>query len=414
MWRLPERISFTSAHARTLQKLQITERVPGTVLHDFEVLLAYLQDQPLPLTAGHQLPRDILPQINARLAHPIRIDLKRPLQKSFPPIHGLYLLLRASGLTYVGGTAKKPLLFLDADLYQEWLALNSTERYAALLEAWLLRGQPEIIGEPGRLAAIPENYWQSLHFSMWIPDQGKQIRGDKDAEEILPFPAEWHNLGLLELFGFIAVVAGPPDPGRGRRIDRISRTPVGDALLALLGERFFGDLKRIHEIEATGTVPPGLLQPILQPYLPQCQRTLAMPEWAFRQGTHIFDMQLGQLRSRLALPAHATLDDLASTILHVLHFTSDHLYEFTYKNRLGVEEHVVHPFMDERPRTSETEIGQLPLAEGQTMLFVYDFGDWWQILLTLEAVAPATALNKPQILETKGTPPIQYPDYYGE
>lgn len=414
MWSLPKSISFTSANAHTLHKLQITERVPGTVLHDFEVLLAYLQDQPLPLTAGHQLPRNILPQINARLAHPIRIDLKRPLQKSFPPIHGLYLLLRASGLTYVGGTAKKPLLFLDADLYQEWLALNSTERYAALLEAWLLRGQPEIVGEQGRPSAIPENYWQSLHFCMWIPDRGQRIRGDKEAEETLPFPAEWHNLGLLELFGFIDVVDGLPDPGQGRRIDRISRTPVGDALLALLGEGFFRDRSRIHDIEAAGTVPAGLLQPVLQPYLPQCQRTLRMPEWAYRQGTHIFNVQLGQLRSRIALPAHATLDDLASTILHVLDFTSDHLYEFTYRNRFGAEEHVVHPFMDERPRTDEVAIGELPLAEGQTMLFVYDFGDWWEILLTLEAVAPGTSLKKPQVLETKGSPPIQYPDYGGE
>jgi hypothetical protein len=122
-------------------------------------------------------------------------------------------------------------------------------------------------------------------------------------------------------------------------------------------------------------------------------------------------VQLGQLRSRIALPAHDTLDDLADTILDVLDFDSDHLYEFMYRNRFGAEQHVHHPFMDEGPWTSEVEIGQLPLAAGQTMLFVYDFGDWWTILLTLEAVSPDMVLEEPQVLDTHGKPPVQYPDY---
>ncbi len=36
--------------------------------------------------------------MNERLSEPIQLDLKRPQQKSYPPINGLYLLLRASGL----------------------------------------------------------------------------------------------------------------------------------------------------------------------------------------------------------------------------------------------------------------------------------------------------------------------------
>jgi hypothetical protein len=88
MWNLPATNAFTSEHARTLQELQITERAPGPILHDFDMLLAHLQDQPVLLTASHQLPLSMLPQVNARLAHPIQIDLKRPLQKTYPPIHG--------------------------------------------------------------------------------------------------------------------------------------------------------------------------------------------------------------------------------------------------------------------------------------------------------------------------------------
>jgi hypothetical protein len=92
----------------------------------------------------HQLRRRMLPEINAHLARPIQMGLKKPLQKSYPHIHGLYLLVRASGLTCVEGTAKKPLLAIDDALYGSWQGLNATERYCTLLETWLLWGRHEV------------------------------------------------------------------------------------------------------------------------------------------------------------------------------------------------------------------------------------------------------------------------------
>ena len=111
-------IEFSRQHERLLRKTVMDENGPGTMLHDFDAFLAFVEEGELPLTGMHQLPRRVLPDLNARLARPLQIGLTRPLQKSYPHVHGLYLLLRASGLTVVQGTDRKPLLGVDGAVRQ--------------------------------------------------------------------------------------------------------------------------------------------------------------------------------------------------------------------------------------------------------------------------------------------------------
>lgn len=405
----PRRALFNRDHARTLTRVQITETSPGTILHDFDVLLDMLRQAPMPVSKVTQRPsRSLLPQINARLANPVQLGLKNPQLKSYPPIMGLYLLLRASGLTTVGGTSQKPRLFLDADLDSEWQTLNPVERYGSLLDTWLLRASPEILSERPQRGFLPDSYLRWAQMLTTIPDDGLQATPDENFDSVMKYSLGWHNLGIMELFGLLAVVSGPPQPGQGWQIATIRRTPFGDALIALLIDKYFSRLDPFRMLQGDDFAEAGALQPILEPYWPQWKRTLRVPDWTFRPGTHVFSMQLHQLQARLALPADATLDHLASTILHVLRFDFDHLYEFTYRNRLGVTDTVCHPMMDETPTTEETRIGDLPLAAGQTMTFIYDFGDWWEIPLMLEAVDTGLAIAKPTVLEKKGRPPSQY------
>ena len=148
--RSPEEISFSPQHKRMLRDLTIDESGPGTVLHDFEAFLTFIKEQELPVTGIHQLPRRVLPEINAQLARPLQLGLKRPLQKSYPHIHGLYLLVRASGLTCVEGTAKKPLLVVDDVVHQVWKELNHTERYCTPQQPGLQQGADlAVAGSPG-------------------------------------------------------------------------------------------------------------------------------------------------------------------------------------------------------------------------------------------------------------------------
>jgi len=406
-----EEIQFSPEHERTLRGLTIDESGPGTVLHDFDAFLTFLKEQEeVQVTSRNQLRLRVLPKINARLARPVELGLKRPQQKSYPHIHGLYLLLRASGLTCIEGTAKKSLLVVDDAVYRVWESLNPTERYCTLLETWLLRGLPEIIGERGFSGiCVPETFRRWQWFFLRIPDEGLPISGDKEAENSLRYTPGWHNLGLLDLFGLVSVRRGPPEPGKGWRIERIDRTPLGDALLALLLAEFFGDFGNILlQLEAEKKMPFGVLQPTLQPYFPDWQNNLSVPEWVFREGTHVFKVSLGRIWRKIAIPGDQTLDALASAILNAVEFDHDHLYEFEYQNRFGASERVNHPYMDEGPWTSEVLVGDVPLRAGQTMTFVFDFGDWWEFDVTLECVDPDMVIEEPVVLEKHGESPDQY------
>ncbi len=411
--RSPEELVFSPEHEQVLRNLVVNESGPGTVLHDFDAFLMFIKEQELSVTPMHQLRRRVLPEINARLARPFQLGLKKPLQKSYPHIHGLYLLVRASGLTCIEGTSKKPLLVVDDAVYQLWKGLNPTERYCTLLEIWLLRGHPEIIGERGRAwLPIPENFREWQWFFLLIPDEGLPIAEDKEAEHSLRYRPGWHNLGLLELFGLVSVQHGLPEPGKGWCIEQTNRTPLGDALLALLQTEFFGDMDNIWQLESE-KIPFGVLQPALRPYFPEWENNLSVPEWAFREGTHIFKVSLGRIWRRIAIPADQTLDALAYAVLDAVEFDHDHLYRFQYQNRFGLLERVNHPYMeDEGPWTDEVLVGEVPLRVGQTMTYVFDFGDWWEFEVTLERVDPDMAIEEPVVLEKHGEPPVQY-GWYG-
>ncbi len=405
-------IEFLPEHERTIQGLLIGKSGPGTILHDFEALLTFLKGRELPVTSKQQLPLRVLHEINALLARPIQLGLKRPVQKSFPHVHGLYLLVRASGLTCVEGTSPKPRLVVDDAVYQLWESLNFTERYCTLLETWVLRGHPEIIGEDKRrMFVVPETFQRWRDFLLGIPDEGLQIAGNTEVEMWLGYTPGWHNLGLLELFGLLSVQHGSPLPEKGWCIERIRRTPLGDALTALLHVKFFGDLNNVFQLDAEskGMVPFGVLQPVLQPHFPEWKNNLRITEGIFREGTFAFKVSMGNIWRLIAIPADCALDDLASAILNAVDFDHDHLYLFSYQNRFGVWEEIHHPYMDEGPWTSEVLVGDVPLQVGQTMTYVFDFGDWWKFDVTLEQIDPAMPIKEPVVLKEHGESPEQYP-----
>jgi hypothetical protein len=407
---MEQKLEFSSAHKRMLRELTITADRPGTILHDFEAMLSYLRAKPLRATRGHQLPLRVLPELNARLAHPIQLGLQRPVQKSFPHINGLYLLVRASGLVCVEHSSKKPLLVVDDEVYQSWAGLNPTERYCTLLETWLLRGSLEIIGEERwGWAPVPQAFYKWKDFFWRVPAEGMPIAGDAAAEDLISYVPMWHNLGLLELFGLLAVHHGAPQPGQGWRVERVRRTPLGDALSGLLYTGFFGDLANVFALEDEEQIRFGVLQSVLQPCFPAWKKNLIVPEWTFREGTYVFKVELYGIWRRIAIPAGLTLDSLASAILDAVEFDDDHLYLFRYRTRSGRMESVHHPFMDDGPWTSEVLVGDLPLGVGQEMTYLFDFGDNWEFKVTLERIDPPDAsIKAPVVLESQGEPFEQY------
>ena len=397
-------------HEQLLHDQVIEERHPGPIVRDFDALLTYIDTHHPDVTPKQRLlSLSALSEVNERLTHPLDLGLKRPVQKSYPPIHGLYLLARVSGLVRVAGDT----LLLDEEVVQSWTDLNPTERYFTLLETWLIRGMAEIIGERG-FGTAWESFKRWQYFARSIPAEGRPIAGT-DAEQLIRYSPGWHNLGLLGLFGLMRIHDVPSEPGEGWHIERIERTPFGDAMFNLLSIEFFSDWDNLPTLENERPISYGVLQPVIKPYFPEWEKNLQLPEDEFQTGVYVFKVSLGRIWRRIAVPAEMDLDSLANTILDTVAFDRDHLYNFTYRNRFGTPVDVNHPYMEEGASTDDVLVGDLPLSAGQRMTFLYDFGDCWEFDVKLERIEAVDAfplLGGAVVLEKHGQAPDQYRDWW--
>ena len=411
MWNR-QKLELTAGRVRTLRALAADEVGPGTILHDFAALLAFVRGRNLPVSKTYQLPPlKVLPQINALLSQPIEVRLKRPQLKSYPHVQGLYLLLRATGLGQIGGAPAKPVLVIDQQVHDAWSALNPTEQYFTLLEAWLLRGRPEIVGERDSPFGFPvRQFADAAELLRRAGAEGLPIADNGEAEWFWYYTPGRMGIALLEMFGLATVVPRPSQDGEGWVVDRVYRTRLGEAVFALLYEAVFGDFEQVTELADAPQASFGSLQPIFAPYVPQWQHSLELSPWAFREGRYGFKVSLGRgLWRRIAIDAGEPLDALAGAILDAYSFDHDHLYQFSYRSRFGVDESVHHPYMDEGPWTSEVRVGDVPLAVGHSMTYLFDFGDCWEFEVTLEEVDPTVkGLPRPVLTDGYGDAPKQY------
>jgi hypothetical protein len=413
---------LTGDQEHCLRDQVITADQPGPVLRDFRVLLEFLT--PKGVEAGGKynlLPLKCIGELDRRLSRPLHLEMKRPQLRSHPYLQGLHLLLRASGLSRVEGAGSRARLVLDPFMLGQWDGLNPTEQYFHLLEAWLRLGRPEI-GE--RCLS-----WSSLLSSClqaWtsVPVNGPRIDlRESRGVYVIGTGLNFYLLALMDLFGLMEVEQ-PPRPITPWNPAGIKHVPFGDAVftrLTAVQHEFFleedvpsdEDEDEDEDEDPEGWAPEapqfGFWQPLFQPYFPEWRESLTLPEPASRVGQFVFRVSLGKIWRLIAMPADATLGDLVGWVLRSFQFSHDHLYEVSYRDRLGAQATAQHTAMDEGPWADNILIGTMPLEPGQTMQLMYDFGDCWKFTLGLERIEPPTAWDgQPRILESQGQSPRQY------
>ena len=391
---------------RILHDQRIDEEGPGTILKDFATLLSFVGDDGLKTTGKYYLlPQGRLNELNQRMSHPVAHALKRPQQRSFPHLHGLHMLLRASGLGIGVGTPPGGRLMIDEETLAAWHDLNPVERYFTLLESWLIEGSPEIIGEGRGGASV---CFQSV---TWVAQKLRHRRTVVSGERgggPLYGTMESVTVALMELFGWLRLEYGRPQEGKGVRLAAVERLPFGDAMVAALTvSHFSGEWAPPYGDEAA---EPGALKAVFEPYFPEWQRTFAQPEGEYREGTYTWRVSLGPVWRRIVAPAGATLDTLAMTILEAFEFDDDHLYCFEFRGRRGRKMRIACPHEEDAAAfTDEVTLGDLSLPEGGAMKFVFDYGDWWEFAVKLEEVGPSSPRRtRPKVTAKGGHAPAQY------
>lgn len=409
---MTDHVALSPVHQRVLRNQPIGENEPGAVLRDFAALLDFVGARETVVSGKHQLlPMSVLAKLNLRLSRTNQISLRRPQQKSYPYINGLYLLLRASGLSLVEHRGNKQFLLLDEDALRAWHDLNLTERYITLLGAWLVRGRGEILGED----RYPfSELSRCRDFVQRIPKTGLKVAGDKQTESMLPFAPGLRNVALLDLFGLISVWHGEQETGKAWSISRIFTTPFGDTLFCLLSDisgdemELWWPLKNRRDEAAMFHE----FQSRLQPFFPEWRETLTLPDIAMRDSLYIFKVSLGKVWRRIAIPGEMTLEALSGAILNAFDFDNNHLHIFRYRDRFGLFEEVKHPYTEESPSTAEVRIGELPLRPGAMLEYLFDFGDNWLFEVRLEKLEPVNPnIRKPMTIDGRGQAPPQYPNF---
>ncbi len=401
-------------YAELLKQQVITEDSPGLILKDFQIFLDFLQGNEVSVSTVNQLLQaKFLPDLNQHLSYPIDIQLQRPIQKSYPYINGLYLLLRLLGITQITQYRRKQTLRVDPAVLEKWRQLNATERYFALLETWLMLANEDVIGERGGSVLDHSLYKLAL---FWFRTSNERIAFPTyKAQTDIHFIPGLHNIALLHLFGLLDVQTGETEPRQGWRVVSIQKLPLGEAFIRLATHTFMDQLtdgKAVEEVDALPVLDYGGLHSQLISFFPEWRTIWQMPGEGYQDGLYIFKVSWGKTWRRLAIPANLTLDWLATAILDAYQFDYDHLYEFSYRDRTGRSYTVAHPACEDPPFTSDMKVGDLPLAPGNFMTFWYDFGDDWKFKVELVDIQPPAPKQKePQILETKGKAPEQYSWY---
>jgi hypothetical protein len=437
---------LSDSSKRLLSQQVFTTNQPNAIVQDFETFIEFLQLHKVEVSANqHAIAPKYLTDLNERLSHPTKIDFQRPSQKSYPYIHGLYLLLRGSAIAQVQLDKKKNILHVDPQVLQSWQRLSVIEKYFNLLATWIYYATEDIMGDGRRL--IPE--WFSVFHSWRDLAKGDLNFTDGSKNNNWLNYAKLHNLALLNLFGFVELKDAESLAGKGWRVTKVKALPFGTAMMELLDKTNWkkgmlsesgDDISDLFiekpssspklDIVVQNLTPTEILQEEFQALelFPTWENNLQLPEPEAQDGIFTFKVSIQihiqkskdkfsteTIWRKIAIPSHLTLYDFSSAILKAFDFANDHLHQFTYKDCQGFIKSIYHPdtqYEEDAIFTDKVLLRDWQINIGDRITYVFDFGDWWEFNVVLESIdEPDPKLKKAKVIDKKGKAPEQYPDY---
>ena len=113
------------------------------ILKDVDTLLEFVGPGGIVTKSRNAtLPSERLPELNAKVSHPVQLALKRALLRDYPNLAGVFILLRVMDLLQMKGNR----LVVCPEALEFWRRLNFAEQYFALLEALLFQAQSAVLG----------------------------------------------------------------------------------------------------------------------------------------------------------------------------------------------------------------------------------------------------------------------------
>jgi hypothetical protein len=114
----------------------------------------------------------------------------------------------------------------------------------------------------------------------------------------------------------------------------------------------------------------------------------------------------------VALTGNQTLEELHEMFRAEFGWDDPHLYSFWLSGRFwdGPETEYAAPFDLEESgaKSARTPLGEVGLDQGQRIAYLFDYGDNWEVEVTVAEIRDAGDASYPQVLERVGDAPPQY------
>lgn len=429
---------------------------PIRLVKDFERFIHYLEKHQVFITkTKNYISRKYLPDINSQLSVQNETATSHTEQEYYPYIHFFYFLALAGRLfEKVPGKGGKMKL-QETDRLSLFRELSDWEKYFFLLETFWVDVDWDDLQDEG-YNRVPQSSQDLFYFFTKKKRADLSRLGNSDHFEdgvLSDRLGSWnHFLLFFEWLGFWMCETDYEAMEQPHRKNRyyaksITLTEFGSKVIPiLLMERnlqFWNVSLRWKNGEINPTPGSPLeelifllpeevelhfieqmkegqsVQPFLQPFkklFPEetLHSSLPRQERKFIDGLYTFKVSYmkGVWRT-VGLTGKHTMDHLHHIILKAYAFDNDHLYSFFMDGKKWSQKSIVSPYdEDGNPQADKVYIGDVGFIKGQQFTYLYDYGDEWTFLITVEQITEQDSEPmRPYVIEQKGEAPDQYMDW---
>jgi hypothetical protein len=418
---------------------RITDEWPTSIVRDFDQFLDAVREPSVYLTkAKSWLNRTTLYALNQEVLTYQSDNHKRTDQPFYPLLNLFYHISLAACFFQLKRTKSKVHL-RATEIVSKYQQLSVAEKYLALFEGfWVKCDWVEMFREGANAYQLPME--------------------DQFVEALLSFPAceeinarklynasDYSGTGVtavIQVFSFFGILThkliglSPKEQnGLGRGFLRLRSFTISEFgrkfLEALHEKRPFELWNMPSRIELGEARFPGQdfsetgestnPEPFFEAFKPIMSKGTvlnnSLPGLEAKPSvrTYIFRVSIDDVWRTIAISGKNSLEDLHLAIQEAFDFENDHLYAFSLDHlRLNPRKSFNDPRGGDYPFADETIIGRLNLYEGQRLLYVFDFGDWWEFDVELLEIQDKIHFGEYKIIEKHGEDPEQYASYDDE
>jgi len=374
-----------------------------TIVENINRVIAHIQNNTILATKNkYHFATKNIKELNDILVNPINIISARPVQKTYPNVNGIYLLLRNMGILRFEASKKDIVMKIDEELFKNWKNLNETEQYFTLLELWLIQSSPKDVIEV--FHEIPFVALNIFFRENTAPTLKKTI-------ELIDFSSEYYSVALYEMFGFVEIQEAEPIKNKWNII-QIRVKPLIKNIFPLI------TVDKRDLLSFVFSKPKlGFFQNRVQQHYKEYKNRLKYPKKIINTGTYRLKISLYKVYRTIEINSSISFEELAGVILEQFNFDNDHLYAFNFIDRFGKKTNILHSSLDDDGNNlwaDDYYLKDLSLGEFENFKFIYDFGDNWEFDILIENIDNSREIESIKLVKSHGEAPEQYPDYCDE